>query len=235
MAYGTALSDLVAMARRLARHSASTSVGTATEDAFKEQLRLAQEVYYDRFDWPHLSLYDDFATVAGTQYYTVPAEINRDRIIDIAAWWGGNPLPLERGIGLEDYASHDSFNDERSDPPLKFDFRWRPGAPGETKLELWPIPAVDDIRVRLYGLRPLAALSDDADLADLDDQLLARHVAADYLRIQGSGNAEAMAQSAEARYRALIANSQTQTEPVTLAGTPRRRLRGQSVIRVSSS
>lgn len=179
MARGTQLLQLVTMLRDESGRANSVAVGVDDVPALKSILRRTQETLYDKHDWPFLrTVFDRIPLQAGQRYYDLPALLNLDRVEAVAAWDSGTPYELTRGIGFEQYATYDSESDERADPALRWDVRWR-----DTKemIEIWPVPSSNNLELQFIGIRSLRALVANADVADMDDQMLVLYAAAELL------------------------------------------------------
>lgn len=184
MARGTTLGELVDQLRIEAKLDPNPALSINLVPGMKQQLRTTQERLYDEFDWPHLKIEPEKELQAGERYYDVPATLNLERIIAIDVKWGDRWHPVERGIGLEWYNVHDSDKDIRVDPVMRWDVKDTGSGP---QVEVWPIPLTDydadtgDGALRFTGIRKLAALVQNSDIADLDDQMIVKFVAAGML------------------------------------------------------
>jgi len=214
MARGTQLLKLVEMLKAEIGSATSVAVGVDFRENLKQTLRRTQNFLFNDYGWPHLRMIVDKNLAAGQRYYDLPTEFDYARVERIVVWWGGSPLPLDRGINIEDYGSYDSAGDERADPPMKWDVRWT----GTTEqLEVWPIPAstystTNKFRLQIQGLRKLRSLVNESDVADLDDDLIVMFAAAEYLARQKSADASAKLQIAQQFYRTLKGRATTGTE-----------------------
>lgn len=194
MAYGTQLRQLVSRVRGEVMRSTSVSVGVDTLDALKDHIRSVQQELYDDYDWPHLRVMPYKVLAAGQRYYDAPTEINLDRVEEVQAWWSGTPKPIRHGIGFDEYAQYDSDSDERADPVRAWDTRRT--STTATQIEVWPIPVSNDQKLQFRGLRPLRAMVEDDDTADLDDTLIVLFTAADIAAAQKSENASRLLERA---------------------------------------
>lgn len=137
-------------------------------------INLAYEQEYRDYDWPHLRrVFPRIDLAAGQRYYDLPDtsgyEMDFDRMESVAVWHNGIPIPIDRGIGFEDYATYDSENDDRSDPVVKWDIRF---TGTKEQIEVWPLPAGNAQDLQFIGIRKFASLVDDSDQCMLDDQLV---------------------------------------------------------------
>lgn len=162
------ISDVRAELRR------TNDPGTRASDlpSIQQAVRRAYESLYDEYDWPHLrQVFPKIALAAGQRYYDAPDDMDFDRMETVAVWQNGIPIPIDRGIGFDDYASFDSeaTTPERSDPVQKWDVRF---VTTTEQIEVWPIPAGNDQRLQFIGIRKLDRLVDDSDLVYLDDLIV---------------------------------------------------------------
>ncbi len=179
MARGTQLLQLVTMLRDESGRDDSVAVGVDETATLKQILRRVQNTLYEKHEWPHLeTVFDRIPLQAGERYYDFPAEMNFDRIEDVAVWDGGVPRPITRGIGFEQYAIYDSENDVRADPALRWDVRW---TGSKEQIEVWPVPASNNLSLQFIGTRKCRPLVANSDVADLDDHLIVLFAAAELL------------------------------------------------------
>jgi len=90
--------------------------------------------------------------------------VAKERPFSVSTYYNNYWLPVEYGIGIDEYNCFNSDLSETGDPVQ----RWRfAGA----QLEIWPIPNTAQT-LRLSGVRELNPLLADTDTADLDDLLL---------------------------------------------------------------
>jgi hypothetical protein len=202
MARGTTLGDLVNQLRIAAKLDPNPALSINLVPSMKRELAYTQERLYDEFDWPHLKITRDKELQAGERHYDVPDDMNLERIIAVDVRWGGRWLPVERGIGLDQYNQHDSDADIRVDPVLRWDVK---DTGTGAQIEIWPVPLTDydaeskDGALRFTGIRQLNQLVANSDRADLDDQMVVKYVAASMLASRK--DADAQVKLAEARSR----------------------------------
>lgn len=207
MARGTTLGELVTQLRTEAKLDPNPALSLNIVESMKQKLRATQERLYDEFDWPHLKVTQDKQVQAGQRYYDVPTDINLERIIAVDYRWGGVWHPVERGISLEQYNQHDSDNSViRVDPVQRWDVKHTGSG---AQIEIWPLPLTNynattkDGSLRFTGIRRLGALVAIADLADLDDQLIVKYVAASMLASRKDPEAQVVLAEARARKKTL--------------------------------
>lgn len=178
MARGTTLGELVTKLRVAARYDSNPALSLNMVPLFEQTLKDTQERLYDEFDWPFLKVRRDKIMAAGQRYYDIPVDLNLERIIAVDIRHGGRWLPVERGITLEHYNATDSDADVREDPVA----RWEVQDTGDgEQIEVWPMPASDGAQLRFTGIRKLKPLVSQADIADLDDQLIVLYSAGELL------------------------------------------------------
>lgn len=174
MARGIQLQVMVRKLRAEIGQSVNTALGETELDELQQLIRRHQELLYDAHDWEHLKVRNaDKVMSAGQRYYDFPADFNLERIVNASVYWGGQWTPVDYGIDPTcDYNAHDSDNDARLDPVLK----WSIYSP--TQFEAWPIPATATT-LRFSGVRKLGALTSDDDVSDLDDIMIVLFAAAE--------------------------------------------------------
>lgn len=178
MARGTTLGELVTKLRIAARYDSNPALSLNMVPLFEQTLNDTQERLYDEFDWPFLRISRDKIMAAGQRYYDIPVDLNLERIIAVDIHYGGKWVPVERGITLDHYNASDSDADARQDPVV----RWEVSDTGAgEQIEVWPTPASNGAQLRFTGIRKLKPLVAQADLADLDDQLIVLYAAGELL------------------------------------------------------
>lgn len=195
MARNNTLEELIEFVRDEAALSTNSSRGTDHRNYIIRLIRRYYEQLYDEHDWPFLRLKREDAgkdIEAGQRYYDFPAELNLERAHKLWVKWGETWIPMEYGITPDDYSAQDSDDDERTDPPLKWQIY------DENQFEIWPLPATDNPGgLRFEGIRKATALNEESDRCDLDGTLIALFVAAEIL-----GKNKATAAAAEAKLSA---------------------------------
>lgn len=213
MARKTSLLSLVAMLRAETGRTQSVAVGTDELDNLKVVLRRTQEMLYDDYDWPFMQCQRTVSLADGQQHYDFPSDLPLDNIEDMAVEYNGVYRGIERGIDFSDYSSFDSnaSTPDESTPALKWDVR----ETGTTEqIEIWPIPSDNSQTLYIFGKKALADLIQEADTADLDDQLIVLFAAAEMLARQKSGDAQAKLELANKRLMDLKRNSKKKTKTV---------------------
>lgn len=228
MATGTQLSVLVSNLRTVLGQTTNVNVGVDQIPALQVALRMAQNFLWHRHEWPHLRLFKTLTLNAGQRYYDCPAGINYDRIIEACVFVGQRPIPVSRGIGFAEYAQFNSDLDLRSDPVRAWDLVRVD--PTKTQIEVWPIP-VTASSLGFSSLANLRALSANADVCDLDDDLIVLSAAVDRLLDKESPSAGAVAKRADALRGYLLTNAQGPARNVAgPVGQDRRSPRGATVV-----
>jgi hypothetical protein len=206
MARGRQLSELIEQLQAEARLSTATSRGVDNREQLKQLLRRVQEFLYEEYFWPFLKAEKASSRKtlsAGQRYYDFPAGINAERIQKVWHEYGdGIWIPIERGIGPEQYNEKNSDNnDERSDPVIRWDFH------GESQFEVWPLPASNGGEIWFEAMKPLSDMVAESDTADLDDRVIVLHAAAEVLAADGQKDAQAKLDQARRRILKLLGNS----------------------------
>jgi hypothetical protein len=227
---GKQLQEVVAQLRAETGRNQSVAVGTSELDNLKEQIRRMQELLYDDYDWPFLTIERSIVLSAGQRHYDFPTDINYDRLNKVKFKYGGVYTDVERGITFDDLSIYDSNEDERSSPLLKWDVR---NTGTSEQLEVWPIPN-EEGTLHFFGTKKLSSLVEDEDRLDLDDRLVVLFAAAEILAKQKSPDAKNKLDLANARLLKLRANSSNdKTVQVGLGRQNRSSHSGKTVIVVS--
>lgn len=231
MARGTQLLQLVQMLRDETGRATSVAVGVDDVPQLKSHLRRWQETLYDKDDWSFLrTVFDRIPLQAGQRYYDMPALLNVDRIEDVAVWDGATPLSMTRGIGFNEYAVYDSENDVRAEPTLRWDVRWTGTS---EQIEVWPVPSTNNLALQFIGIRKQRALIANADVADLDDQMLVLYAASELLP-KGSELSKLKLELARDRFNVCKAKAAAQRQTYRMgSGGVETSQRGRVTVRVS--
>lgn len=213
MARGTTLVKLLDDLRAECRISLNPAHNRQHRDAQIKSLQRKQEWFWNDFAWPHLRVdrYLDLAN--GQRYYdldtvknaqgALTGDLDITRITQIESRWSSVYEPLRWGIDADAYAAYDSDLDVRAWPIQRVNIT------EDEQLEVWPIPDQDydpvslDGRLKITGIRQLRPLVKDDDRADIDDQLLVLHCAAEYLAATGAKDAQLKLDQANALYLKL--------------------------------
>lgn len=218
MSRNTQLIQLIQMVREEVNRSASVAVGVDDQPLIRQKLQRTQEFFYDEFTWPFLRQVFPLKQLnQGEQYYDFPTSLNLERVEGAHVWYGLLPQPLDRGIGMEQYAVYNSNLGITSEPALRWDVRW---TGQKEQFEIWPIPASQTQQIQFTGIRDLRPLVSDSDVADLDDRMIVLAVAAEILAAQGNANASSIGALAMERFLRMKGRAN--------AGAERMRRMGQS-------
>lgn len=209
------LQEMVARTLRYCRSGATPAAASDIEPEIKEFLATWQAVVYDQHDWPGSRIDEVIQLQPGVRdYRPTTVALNRVR----RAWWmtaGGTTAELCRGIDVEQYAARDSFNDERDDPPMRWDVRDLAGAPA---LEIWPVPLTNLYRVYLRATAPVPELVDDDDVSVVDGIALAMLAASSVLMAISPQRSEYYANLGERRILQVSANTGQGRPPFRYGG-----------------
>jgi len=203
MARGVTLIKLLNDLRAECRISLNVAHNKQERDPQVIALQRKQEWFWNDFAWPHLRVERIVPLQAGQRYYDMPEDLDIDRITKIEVRDGSVYEPLQWGIYAEHYAAYDSEIGQRADPAMRVQIT------ENEQLEVWPIPETNADattlagNVKITGIRKLNPLVEDDDRADLDDQLLILHCAAEYLAATGAKDAQVKLDLANARYLKL--------------------------------
>lgn len=210
------LAELVEQLQFECRLSTATSRGVDNRDYLKGLIRRVQEWLYEDNWWPHLKAEKEDSKkvlAAGQRYYDFPAGINPDRIAKVWHEYGeGIWVPVEHGIGPEQYNERNSDADERSDPALRWDWH------GDGQFEIWPIPASNGGQIWFEAQRPLNDMVSESDTADLDDRVIVLHAAAEILVSDGQKDAQTKLDLARQRLRKLLGSTSSKEKLVMGGG-----------------
>lgn len=206
MARDVQLLDLIYQFRAECRQSTQLSVLTDSLPHVKQLIRRIQAMLYEDSgnDWAFLRMYPSITIQAGDRYYDAPADLNIDRIEQVAVLVSGMPMGVTRGIGFKEYAEQNPDLDVRSSPVLRWDLRWTGTS---TQIEVWPKPSETGSTLMFKCLRPLRQLIDNDDRADLDDTLITLFAAAEELAAQKAKDAELKLQLAQKHLVSVRANA----------------------------
>lgn len=202
MARGTTLGELVSMFRDEAGMAGTAALGQNVADHIRQLIRRTQRRLYADFDWPHLNVHRDERMQAGQTHYSFHRDIELDGVREVWFQEVGDDewTTVAYGIGPRDYNAY--APDDRYDPVRKWSLY------DDAQFEVWPTPLTDGGLLRFYAKKKLAPLVDDADTADLDDDLIVLFAAGEWLLRTKSPEAQIKLEQAAAHYRRLKANSQ---------------------------
>lgn len=199
------LRQLIEDLRALTGSDTSTATGVSLLPALKYRLNAKQRLVYQTGGWAQLRITSEIELQTDERYYDMPSTMDFDRIEEVAINWSNTPHPLERGISFEQYAVYDSDAGETSSPVRRWDVK-RPDVDLE-QIEVWPIPADNDMVLQFRGFRKLTDMVSDDDYCLLDGDMLVELCAADILKRKDSKDADDIREQAVSRRSALLGNS----------------------------
>jgi hypothetical protein len=207
MARGRQFSELIADLKDEIGHSSNVAVGVDYQTQLKYDINRAYESLYDDYFWPHLRLVADrIPLAAGDRFYDFPADMSLEGLESVEVWYSNQPLPVERGVGMREYALLDPDADARSDPVQKWDTQWDAGT-STVQIEVWPLPSSNNQELQLIGKVKLSRLVEDADVCHLDDRLVVLFAAARRLKRSKSPDADLALAEAQQRLSTLRART----------------------------
>jgi hypothetical protein len=223
------LGELLTDLRAELGQTLSTTQATQVIPAHRVKLQRVQRTLWEAYAWPHLRTRWDVDLSAGQRYYDLPATppgLTLERLESVHVYWSGDWHPVDRGITPDEYNAYDSDNDERSDPVLKWDTR------PDGQIEVWPLPASDDMVLRFHGIRALGDFVADDDECTLDRDLLVLTAAAELATTEN--DIRRFASRAEAHFAKITGNATHSGDRVfRLGGDTRRKGRWPTPPRVS--
>lgn len=234
MATGVSLIALLSDLRQEARISVNAAHNASSRDGHVRLLQRTQETLWRAYDWRHLEVRRYAPLQAGQRYYdskqttetpsltAAKDDLEASRVLTVDVRYGEEWKLLHPGIDREHYSTYDSDLDERSWPVE----RWR--LHENALLEVWPIPednadtTTKEGYLRLVGTRALRPLVADADVCDLDGDLLVLYGASELLAAQGARDAGAKREAADKLLASLTGNdSKLKTFSMIGSGDPR--------------
>lgn len=224
--------QLVTALRAELERSTDPAAGVADLPTLKQVIARNYEATYQDYDWPHLTtIFDKIPLNAGQRYYDFPDDCDYDDIEQIVVWWNAQPVPIERGIGFEEYATYDSEEGATSDPIVKWDVR---STDTHEQMEVWPIPGSNEQSLQIRGQRKFEPLVNDEDLCRIDDQIVVLASAVELLPAKSRTAVQAKLAAAQSRINRVKSRSKAASPSVRIGlGRSNRPLYGKSVVRVS--
>ncbi len=222
MAVGSQFLTLIDMLKNELGVSTNVGVGVDNLPSLQNDINRSYEILLETYEWDHLKYIPTRISLsAGQRLYDFPANLKLNGLTHVTCWQGNVPIELERGIGEREYAIFDSLSDLRSDPTLRWDTRFNGVA---TQMEVWPIPASNELTLELTGQYKMARLIDDADKCWLDDRIVVLGAAVRRLARQKSDDAAVAREEFTTLLTRLRANGGPgQTVVMGDAGEPRRK------------
>lgn len=189
------------------------------DDTLLNQLIVNKQFWFcSKWDWAELEDRWDVVVAGGSQFVSFPtkdwqgttATLRLDRPLAVQVFYNQIYSDLDYGIGEDEYNTWNPALNQQQDPIMN----WMRVGADKTKFEVWPMPATQQT-VRFIGQKAPTAFSAtpaDTDIVDLDDDLIALTVAAEFLLAQGSPAAGAKGQQARDLFLELRGN-----DPKTLS------------------
>lgn len=224
--------QLVTALRAELSRSTDPAVGVADLPTLKQVLSRNYEAAYQSYDWPHLNkIFDKIPLNAGQRFYDFPEDCDYDDLKRIVVWWNAQPVPIERGIGFEEYTTYDSAAGATSDPVLKWDVRF---TDTHEQMEVWPVPASSQQSIQIEGQARFVPLVDDADLCRIDDQIVVLASAVELVPTKERQSAQAKLAAAQQRIGRIKGRSKANSGTIRMGlGSSNRPIYGKSVVRVA--
>jgi hypothetical protein len=195
MARGSTLTALIAMLRIEIGASSDPSKGISERDSLIQSLNAEYLRLHEDFDWPFLSGYEIKLSQAGSRYYDVPTTLIAERITSVSVKVSNRWQGTTRRISLDNYNIYDPDEDQRSDPIQCWDVY------GANQIEVWPLPATNDIKIRIDGIKKVSPMISGSDVCLLDDKLVVYFAAAEILRRKKKKDADEVLIKANAQYK----------------------------------
>ncbi len=218
MARGTQLGELVTQLRSEMKLSDSAAHSVNRLASMKLKLRQVQERLWLEYDWPFMIGNYEKTLAAGSRYYDLP--VDPGRINSVHVKWQEHWLPLNFGIGTEQYNQFSADETTRLDPATHWDFYNDSGE----QFEVWPVPATNGSIVRFDGVGNLSNLVSETDTADLDDMLIVLYAAAALMRDPADRQVKAL--EADAHFKRLKKRYRPKIKSFSL-GKPASRVHGR--------
>ena len=181
---GVTLEQLVSEVQAEARQSQNAAHGLNHRASIVQLIQRTQRRLWAEHNWPHMKVSRDMPVAAGQRYYQVPADMDYERIDNIAFKYAGVWSDLIYGIDESHYSIFDPAINQRSTPAMNWDIAEDvQDTAGEVDrrgmFEIWPLPDQDgevggslEQNLRLTGTRNLGRLTQNNDRADLDNDLI---------------------------------------------------------------
>ncbi len=195
------LLELVTNIRHEIGEAPGFSQGISAIPSLKYLCQRVQQELYQAFNWPHLLVDIDETLVPGERYYTFNNGLNRDRILEVFVRWSNSWMPVAYGFDPLIYNASIPEESYRTDPIRKWKFyaSFNEGTQlwEDNQYEVWPAPATAQT-LRWSCVRNLRPLVADADVCEIDSNLIVLTVAAELLTRLKSNDAQAKNATAQA-------------------------------------
>lgn len=215
---GKTLGELVSDFRDEAGMASTVAMSQNAVEAIKTKLRRTQEVLYMDWSWPFLRIQRDELLKAGERYYTLPPDLDPDRLESavVREQSDSDWRPVAYGITPWMRNDCDGELNERRDPVCAWEYY------EGNQYEVWPMPATDLGLLRFTGMQRLPPLRTDADRAVLDDRLIVLYAAGEWLQRAKDPSASTVLAMAEAHYRRVKGDGQVRRVYPIAQGAPGR-------------
>lgn len=233
---GTQFSELVIRVRDESGRDNNVSVGVDDIPALQTLINRVYSTMTLKYDWPFLRTVFDKSTVnPGQRYYDLPTNLDIERVEQVKVWFNSFAYPIERGINIEDYNLYDPDNDQRSDPVLKWDFRYVE-AQSADQVEVWPLPATTQ-QLQMIGIRKITRLVNDSDVCLLDDDLIVLYCVAELCMREKLADAQGKLQAANDHFNWLKSRYRGTLERLSLGlgYDPQRGRHPRAIVRIAGT
>ena len=182
-------------------------------------LNRAQRDLAANTDWDELETHQIVPTVAGDFTYDIPNVLNYEKIREV--WHrsaDGDLTEMKLGFGPEQFAILSPTDDERSTPVT----RWRLSTTSVSSFDVWPLPSIAG-NIDFVGQKVLTRLVDDADICQLDADVLSLRTAAALLAKNSPADARLKLDDAQRRIVSLRSDqSSSKGDAIVYGGGLRR-------------
>jgi hypothetical protein len=210
MPLGVTLLELRRELRAETGTSLNPNQGVQAQDSIDIILSRQQRELWDAYNWQHLQLWHDMPLVAGQARYDYPSAMAFDQIkrVLVAGTAGGTWSLVSYGI--QAHMVHGT-------PPQGTPRHWRNVATVNTsgpvpitnpvgQMELLPVPASDEMVLRLDGQAPLSPLISPTDTCIIDSKCIVLFAAAEVMATQKSEAAPMKLTKAQNYLRRILAD-----------------------------
>lgn len=196
MRNGVSLSDLRNEVLIEAGFSTEAGHSAYSEERLNQMINRHERLMAVDYDWGAMTFEEDVVVAADARYVSLPEDISFTMIDSVAVAYGDDWLPVLHGIGSY---QRSLYNETQRSTPI---MRWEIVAPGDEKLEVWPIGNISQT-LRFTGSKKIGEMKKDTDVCSLDADVLVMRVAAQILGRDQKEDAALMLQQADAHARAV--------------------------------
>lgn len=193
---GATLDELVDQLRAETKMSTHSSRGLENREYLTQIIQRTYEVLWDDYDWEHLQVKREDATVAmaaGQRYYDYPDNMAMTGINEVWHKVGNAWMRLEYGIDYSHYSQFDPEQNVRADPVLRWQVR------DNDQFEVWPLPQSNTTIIAFDGKKKFVPLVNPTDRAQIDTLCIVLSAAAEILMGMNSKEAETKGKLASSR------------------------------------